>query len=83
MFQVLNFIIMSRKRHIDTRNLVVCDTFDEFAEKVGQCDQNVEDIVAYVTSVSRIFYWLNVESVWGVLGFTWDVLDAECTFDNW
>lgn len=73
---------MNRKRHINTRNLVVCDTFDEFAEKVGQCDQNVEDIVGYVTSVSRVFYWLNVESVWGVLGFTWDVLDAEGTFDN-
>jgi len=73
---------MDRKRHIDTRNLVVCNTFDEFAEKVGQCDQNVEDIVGYVTSVTRVFYWLNVESVWGVLGFTWDVLDAEGTFDN-
>ena len=82
MFQVLNFIVMGRKRHIDTRNLVVCDTFDEFAEKTKQCDQNVEDIVGYVTSVSRVFYWLNVESVWGVLGFTWDVLDTEGTFDN-
>ena len=68
---------MNIKRHIDTRNLVVCDTFDEFAEKVKQCDENVEDIVGYVTSVSRVFYWLNVESVWGVLGFTWEPSSLE------
>lgn len=65
-----------RKRHIDTRNLVVCETFDEFAEKVEQInpipETNVEDIVGYVTSVSRVFYWLNVESVWGVIGFSWN-----------
>lgn len=63
---------MDRIRHIDTRNLVVCETFDDFAKKVEQCDQDVEDIVGYVTSVSRVFYWLNVESVWGVIGFNWE-----------
>lgn len=62
---------MDRKKHIDNRNLVICETFDEFAEKVGQLDFNVEDIVGYVTSICRTFYWLDVESVWGVLGFNW------------
>lgn len=69
-----------RKRHINTRNLVVCETFDEFAEKVEQInpipETNVEDIVGYVTSVSRILYWLNVESVWGVIGFSWNDISA-------
>ena len=63
---------MSRKKHIDTRNLVVCNTFDEFTNKLEQIDPNVEDIVGYITSLSRIIYGLTVESLWGILGFTWD-----------
>lgn len=63
---------MSRKRHIDTRNLIVCETFDDFSEKVRHLDENVEDVVGYVTSISRVLYWNNLESVWGVLGFSWD-----------
>ena len=77
---------MSRKRHIDTRNLVVTETFDEFAEKVNQTDFIVEDIVGYVTSVARVFYGLNVESIWGVLGFTWDptsLTDLEDVYNPW
>lgn len=77
---------MNRKRHIDTRNLVVTETFNEFAEKVNQTDFTVEDIVGYVTSVARIFYWLNVESIWGVLGFTWDttsLTDLEDAYNPW
>lgn len=72
MFQVLNFIVMSRKKHIDTRNLVVCNTFDEFTNKLEQIDPNVEDIVGYITSLSQVIYGLTVESLWGMLGFTWD-----------
>ena len=62
---------MSRIRHIDTRNLVVAETFDDFAKKVEQTDFLVEDIVGYVINVTNVFYWLNVESVWGVIGFNW------------
>ena len=72
MFQVLNFIVMSRKKHIDTRNLVVCNTFDEFTNRLEQIDPNVEDIVGYITSLSQVIYGLTIESLWGTLGFTWD-----------
>ena len=72
MFQVLNFIVMSRKKHINTRNLVVCNTFDEFTNKLEQINPNVEDIVGYITSLSQVIYGLTVESLWGTLGFTWD-----------
>ena len=61
---------MARKKHIDTRNLVVCKDFDEFAERVSQIDFKVEDIVGYITSITKCLYWLNVETVWGVIGFT-------------
>lgn len=63
---------MNRKKHIDTRNLIVCNTFDEFTSKLEQIDPNVEDIVGYITSLSQVIYGLTVESLWGTLGFTWD-----------
>ena len=66
---------MDRIRHINTRNLVVCDTFDDFAKKVAQTDFLVEDVVGYVIDVTRVFYWLNVESIWGVIGFNWTQLN--------
>lgn len=66
---------MDRVRHINTRNLVVCDTFDDFIKKVEQTDFLVEDVVGYVVNVSRVFYYLNVESIWGVIGFNWTQLN--------
>lgn len=65
-------IMEERKKHIQSRNLVVAETFDEFVHRCEDIDFTVEDVVGYVTSVSRVFYWNNVESVWGVLGFVWD-----------
>ena len=62
-----------RIRHIKGRNLVVCETFDDFAAAVEKTDFTVEDVVGYVTSLTNCYYWLNVESVWGAIGFTWDV----------
>ncbi len=60
--------------NIKNRNLVVKDTFDEFVASVNDIDFDVEDIVGYVTNSARVFYWINVESIWGVIGFTWDSL---------
>lgn len=60
---------------IENRNLIVVETFDEFAMATENMDFSVEDLVAYVTSLANVFYWLNVESVWGRLGFVWDHLE--------
>lgn len=72
---------MDRVRHINTRNLVVCDVFDDFAAAVNKTDFIVEDCVGYVVSLANVYYWLNVETVWGAIGFTWtyteDVSDDE------
>lgn len=62
-------------RKIGNRNLIVTETFDEFARATEDMDFSVEDLVAYVTSLANVFYWLNVESIWGRLGFVWDHLD--------
>lgn len=72
---------MSRKRHIDTRNLVVCETLDDFSEKIEQVDSNIEDIVGHITSISRTLYPYNVENTWGVLGFTWNPSSLEILED--
>lgn len=68
--------------HTENRNLVVCETFDDFAEKVDGIDFDVEDIVGLVTSLANVFYWLNVESVWGPLGFTWTKTDDYGVFNT-
>lgn len=60
---------------IENRNLIATETFDEFALATEHIDFSVEDLVAYVTSLANVFYWLNVESVWGRLGFVWDHLE--------
>ena len=69
-------------KKVDNRNLVVVDTFDEFANKVDKLDFEVEDIVALVTSLANTFYWLNVESVWGSIGFTWSKVDDYGVFNK-
>lgn len=66
----------------ENRNLVVCETFDEFAEKVDKIDFDTEDIVGLVTSLANVYYWLNVESIWGPLGFTWKVTDDYGVFNT-
>lgn len=60
-----------RIRHIKGRNLVVCETFDDFAAAVLNTDFTVEDVVGYVVSLTNCYYWLNIESIWGAIGFTW------------
>ena len=62
-------------RKIDNRNLIVVSEFDEFAQATENMDFSVEDLVAYITNISQVFYWLNVESVWGRMGFVWDHLE--------
>lgn len=71
-----------RIRHIKDRNLVVCETFDDFAEVVRNTDFTVEDVVGYVTSLTNNYYWLNIESVWGVIGFTWTPSSLEPLTDE-
>lgn len=69
-------------KKVDNRNLIVVGTFDEFANKVDKLDFEVEDIVALVTSLANTFYWLNVESVWGPIGFTWSKVDDYGVFNK-
>lgn len=71
-----------RIRHINTRNLVVCEIFDDFAAAVNKTNFTVEDVVGYVTSLTNVYYWLNIESIWGAIGFTWTPSSLEPLTDE-
>lgn len=60
---------------IKTKCLAVVETLDDFSTKLEDIDQNTEDYCVYITSLADIYYWLNIETVWGKMGFQWDVLD--------
>lgn len=62
---------MARKKHMDNRNLVVCKTFDDFSHKLLDTDIHVEDIVSYIEDITMCVYSLNLENIWGILGFEW------------
>ena len=62
-------------KKIDTRNLVVAETFDEFFSKVEDIDITVEDVVGYITSLAYVIYNNSLENSWGILGFVWDHLE--------
>lgn len=68
---------MERRIMIEPRNLVVVNTFDEFAEKTAEMDYEKEDLVGLVVNLSNVFYWINIESLWGPLGFTWRAQNAD------
>lgn len=62
---------------IEPKNLIVVNTFDEFAEKTAEMDYEKEDLVGLVVNLSNVFYWVNIESLWGPLGFTWRAQNAD------
>lgn len=65
---------------IKTKCLAVVETLDDFSTKLEDIDQNTEDYCAYITSLADIYYWLSIETIWGKMGFQWDVLDARGHF---
>lgn len=66
---------------IRNRNLVVVDTFDGVYETLDVINFEVEDYAALVLDITKVIYWLNIESVWGQLGFTWTIYNDYGTFN--
>lgn len=54
------------------RNLTISKTFDDFALDTTRIDFDIEDLVSYCEAVTNVLYWINIESVWGPIGFEWD-----------
>lgn len=60
---------------IKPRNLTLGQVFDDFARDTEDLDFSVEDLCSYITNDVTNYYWLNIESIWGRMGFTWDTVD--------
>lgn len=58
-------------KDIKPRCLFIGEIYDDFAYQTEEMDFDVEDLVALVTSLTDTFYWINIESVWGKIGFEW------------
>lgn len=65
-----------------SRNLVIVKTFDDFAQKLNDIDSNTEDIAALVTDLNNVLYGANIESIWGAIGFTWNIVDNRGVFNR-
>lgn len=60
---------------INSRHMPITQDVPEFADKVSVIDYNIEDFLSLVISLTTILYFINLESVWGALGFTWDEVE--------
>lgn len=58
-----------------SKNINVVKTFNDFAQDTQLVDFDYEDLVDYVTENADVFYWLNIESIWGRCGFIWDTYE--------
>lgn len=65
-----------------SRNLNVVEVFEDFALDTQVMDFDIEDLVDYVKENADVFYWLNIESIWGRCGFIWDVYENKGHFNN-
>lgn len=72
---------MSQENKI-SRNLNVVKTFNDFSLDTQRLDFDYEDLADYVTENADVFYWLNIESIWGRCGFIWDVYNERGHFNN-
>ena len=57
---------------IKPKNLVLGEVFDDFSNATTKVDYNIEDLCAYIISVTNNYYWLNLESIWGQIGWKWE-----------
>lgn len=54
------------------KNLIIAETWDDFAAATEKLDYSQEDLVALCIQYNDIYYWLNIESIWGKIGFIWE-----------
>lgn len=67
---------------IKPRNLVSHESYNDFANYTSEMDYSVEDLVDYIYGITDVYYWINLESVWGKIGFVWDVYNERGHFQS-
>lgn len=69
-------------KDIVPRNLIVNTNYDDFAKHTEIVDFDIEDLVDYVENNVDVYYWINLESVWGKIGFVWDEYNVRGHFQS-
>lgn len=64
-----------RIKDIIPKNLVLGQIIDDFADATTKVNYDIEDLCCYVINNINCYYWLNIESVWGPLGFVWNTIN--------
>lgn len=64
------------------KHLVLEENIDDFSLATTKVDYSIEDLCCYVTNNIECYYWLNIESIWGPLGFVWDVINNYGHFNS-
>lgn len=66
---------------IKPRYITLSENYDEFAMHTEDIDYDKEDFLSQVLQVTSVVYWLNIESIWGFIGWTWDTLNDNGHFN--
>ena len=67
---------------IHPKYIVLNQTYDEFAKDTETINYETEDFVSQVTDITSVLYTNSLETIWGFLGFTWDVYNDYGHFNN-
>lgn len=69
-------------KDIKPKNLVLGQAIDDFSDATTKVNYDVEDLCCYVINNIECYYWLNIESIWGPLGFVWDIMNDYGHFNS-
>lgn len=69
-------------KDIIPKHLVLGENIDDFSLATTKVDYSIEDLCCYVTNNVDCYYWLNIESIWGPLGFQWNIINNYGTFKS-
>ena len=64
------------------KHLVLGQVIDDFADATTKVNYDIEDLCCYVINNIECYYWVNIESIWGPLGFKWISKDNYGRFNN-
>lgn len=64
---------MIKIKDITPKCLVLGTTFDDFSIASQKINNSVEDLCSYIINDTNNYYFLNLESIWGKIGFQWIV----------
>ena len=62
-------------KDITPKHLVLGQVIDDFSDATTKVNYDIEDLCCYVINNIECYYWLNIESIWGPLGFVWDSIN--------